>query len=197
MEKTPGKVYIASMNLRGEWAKAPPHTVKLNVTSAQSKQSKNRRDFSPMTETGYRGFYNFEAFWQSGKKYEKEEWNKKASEYWRTIQKPSRRYPGAKGLCVCYAQWEETGPMNYIESRKNIYVPYYYEMMKQTEMAQKWRNRVLQGENVVIYDFDGPRGENGEVMVEEFSSELFEQKMLDPRHPFGHGYIVGKYISSA
>ncbi len=39
----PGKVYLASMNLRGEGA------TKVNVTSAQGLSSKNRRDFSPMT----------------------------------------------------------------------------------------------------------------------------------------------------
>ena len=64
-----GKVYIASMNLRGSWAQAPENSVKLNVTSAQGKVNKNRRDFSPMTfvEGGYEGFCNFEAFWQSKK----------------------------------------------------------------------------------------------------------------------------------
>ena len=45
----PGKVYLASMNLRGEWAKAPEGATKVNVTSAQGLSSKNRRDFSPMT----------------------------------------------------------------------------------------------------------------------------------------------------
>jgi hypothetical protein len=67
-----GKVFIASMNLRGAWAPAPADTTKVNVTSAQGLANKNRRDFSPMTqiEGGYEGFWNFEAFWQSGKVFE-------------------------------------------------------------------------------------------------------------------------------
>jgi hypothetical protein len=43
------QVYLASMNLRGDWAKAPDGATKVNVTSAQGLSSKNRRDFSPMT----------------------------------------------------------------------------------------------------------------------------------------------------
>tara|TARA_X000000950_G_C13785138_1_gene606867 strand:- start:395 stop:610 length:216 start_codon:yes stop_codon:yes gene_type:complete len=42
-------VYIASMNMRGEWAKAPDNCKKINVTSAQQKASRYRIDLSPMT----------------------------------------------------------------------------------------------------------------------------------------------------
>jgi hypothetical protein len=31
---TQGKVYIASMNLRGKWAEKPENTIAVNVTSA-------------------------------------------------------------------------------------------------------------------------------------------------------------------
>ena len=48
---TNGKVYIASMNLRGAWAtKLDPDSITLNVTSAQGKLNLNRLAFSPMTE---------------------------------------------------------------------------------------------------------------------------------------------------
>ena len=61
------------MNLRGVRAK-PPHedVVKLNVTSAQRKDSEERIAFSPMTtvEGGCKGFYCFENYWQSGKVFE-------------------------------------------------------------------------------------------------------------------------------
>jgi hypothetical protein len=97
-----GKIYIASMNMRGKWAepfqtlseKLPQKTksfddpivlskdgtqttllknyIKINVTSAQAKANKNRLNFSPMTEivNGYKGYWNFESYWQSGKVYE-------------------------------------------------------------------------------------------------------------------------------
>ena len=55
-------VYIASMNLRGEWAPLPENCKRINVTSAQAKKSKYRLTFSPMTEIegGYKDFYCFE-----------------------------------------------------------------------------------------------------------------------------------------
>jgi hypothetical protein len=73
--KMSGKVYIASMNMRGKWADPPSdleNYIKVNVTSAQNKSNKNRRDFSPMTaiEDGYKGYWNFESYWQSGKVFE-------------------------------------------------------------------------------------------------------------------------------
>ena len=42
-----GNVFIASMNLRGEWASSPAGIVRVNVTSAQGLANKNRRDFLP------------------------------------------------------------------------------------------------------------------------------------------------------
>jgi hypothetical protein len=63
-----GKMYVASMNMRGRWA----NPIKINVTSSQAKTSKNRIAFSPMQEiiNGYKGYYCFENYWQSGKVYE-------------------------------------------------------------------------------------------------------------------------------
>ena len=72
-KKERGKVYIASMNLRGaRGVKLDPESLNLNVTSAQAKLSLDRRDFSPMTpiEGGYKGYWNFESRWQSGKIFE-------------------------------------------------------------------------------------------------------------------------------
>jgi hypothetical protein len=57
-----GKVYLASMNLRGARAvKLNPESLNLNVTSAQRTLSLDRRDFSPMTpiEGGYYGLLEF------------------------------------------------------------------------------------------------------------------------------------------
>jgi hypothetical protein len=126
-----GKVYIASMNLRGTWATAPEKALKLNVTSAQAKANKNRRDFSPMTflEGGYEGFGNFEAFWQSGKVFEGVD-PKKVETFWKKVSietGPKRRYPGSKGKKVLYAAFKneegEEEKMDYVTSRKKVYVP--------------------------------------------------------------------------
>jgi hypothetical protein len=93
------------MNMRRKWADVPESFV--NVTSCQGKLNKNRRDFSPMTfiEGGYKGYSNFEAFWQAGK--------------------------------VLYAQFDGEN-MDYITSRKKVYVPLYFELIKDKEMSLYW-----------------------------------------------------------
>ena len=192
-----GKVFIASMNLRGARAPAPANTTKVNVTSAQALLNKNRRDFSPMTpiEGGYEGFWNFEAFWQSGKVFEgiPEE---KVKAYWRKVKEAKRRYPGSKDKKVLYARFEcaPDEQMNYVTSRKKIYVPRYFELMKDREMALHWKAQVEAGKDIVIYDFDGPREEDGGVKCVEVTRELLCEKINDTQFPFGHGYIVAGWI---
>jgi len=192
----PGKVYLASMNLRGEWAKAPEGATKVNVTSAQGLSSKNRRDFSPMTpvEGGYKGFYNFEAFWQSGKVFEGID-ESDVKKYWHSIKEAKRRYPNSKGKKVLYAHFEhDPAQYDYVTSRKKIYVPLYFDMMKDKEMAQFWKKEVELGKDIVVYDFDGPRLEGGKVTCEEVTPEFIREKINDPSFPFGHGYIVSAWF---
>jgi hypothetical protein len=196
-----GKVYIASMNLRGKWADSPDSAQKINVTSAQGKASKNRRDFSPMTETWYKSpfdgteFYNFEAFWQSGKVYDGVP-EEKTKKFWKNVREPKRRYPGSKGMKVLYAKWDgNPEKMNWVDSRKRVYVPLYHDMMKDTEMANEWKKIVEEGVDVVIYDFDGPRLADGGVTCKEVDLEFLREKINDTRFPFGHGYVVAAYLS--
>ena len=192
-----GKVFIASMNLRGARAPSPANTTKVNVTSAQALLNKNRRDFSPMTpiEGGYEGFWNFEAFWQSGKVFEgiPEE---KVKAYWHKVKEAKRRYPGSKDKKVLYARFEcaPDEQMNYVTSRKKIYVPRYFELMKDREMALYLKAQVEAGKDIVIYDFDGPREEDGGVTCVEVTRELLCEKINDTQFPFGHGYIVAGWI---
>jgi hypothetical protein len=191
-----GKVFIASMNLRGEWSPAPINAIKVNVTSAQ-RHTKNRHDFSPMThiEGGYKGFWNFEAFWQSGKVFDGIQ-EKKVKDYWHNVKEPKRRYPLSKGRKVLYACFEHMPEekMDYITSRKKVYVPCYFDLMKNSEMSLYWKKKVEEGNDIVIYDFDGPRDINGGVKCLEVTNELLFEKINDTRFPFGHGYVVAGWI---
>lgn len=191
-----GKVYLASMNLRGNRAPAPEGAVKVNVTSAQGLTSKNRLDFSPMTpiEGGYMGYWNFEAFWQSGKVFEGIP-DAEVKKYWHGIKEAKRRYPNSKGKKVLYAKFEhDPEKMDYVTSRKKIYVPLYFELMKDKEMAQHWKKEVESGKDIVVYDFDGPRLPDGSVSIEEVTPEFIQEKINDPSFPFGHGYIVAAWF---
>ena len=199
--KTAGKVYIASMNMRGKWAEPIlENSIKINVTSAQARANKNRLNFSPMTEivngfNGYKGYWNFESYWQSGKVYEDIP-IEKTKRWWKELKEPKRRYPNSKGKKVLYALFDGNDEkMDYITSRKKVYVPEYYELIKNKEMTLYWKKMVKKGHNLIIYDFDGPRTINGDVICLELTKELLIEKINDTQYPFGHGYIVAGCIS--
>jgi len=194
-KKMTGKIYIASMNMRGKWAECPDVDLKLNVTSMQSKTNKNRRDFSPMTEHHYKGFYNFEAYWQSRRVYSDIPYET-SLEFWKNIKKPTRRYPNSKGKKVLWSRFldDDTTHLNYIESRTKIYVPEYTKYIHNTEMLKYWKSQYQNGKTIVIYDFDGPRLKDNTPTCLELTKELLIAKINDPTFPFGHGYIVGASI---
>lgn len=192
---TCGKVYVAAMNMRGTWAPKPPSARTLNVTSAQHKTSKNRRDFSPMShgEHGYKGYWCFENYWQAAKVYDNTVYiqeRKAQLAWWKAQTKPHRRYPGSKAHFVVHADFGDGVKLAYIDSRKQVYVPEYYAMMHATESLQEWRSVVDKGGDVVVYDFDGPRLADGKPTCVELSLDVLKQKINDATHPFGHGYIV-------
>jgi len=194
-----GKIYIASMNMRGKWADPIcDNYIKINVTSAQGKKSKNRIHFSPMTELigGYNGYWNFESYWQSGKVFENIpiETTKK---WWRELKEPKRRYPKSKGNKVLYALFDGNDEkMDYVTSRKKIYVPQYYDLIKDKDIIEEYKQILMKGKNIIIYDFDGPRDINGDVLCVELTNDLLVEKINDTRHPFGHGYIVASCINT-
>ena len=195
-----GKIYIASMNLRGVRAvKLDPTSINLNVTSAQAKLSLDRRDFSPMTpiEGGYNGYWNFESSWQSGKIFEGID-EKVVKDWWKAQQAPKRRYPKGKGkkvLCARFEGYEEMGDIDYITARKTVYVKEYYNLIKEREMTLHWKKALEEGKSITIYDFDGPRNEDKSVTCLELSEELLKEKVKDLNVPFGHCYVVAMALS--
>lgn len=190
-----GKVYIASMNMRGKWAERPENTEIINVTSAQGKMNINRLTFSPMTEIDgrYKGYYCFENYWQAGKVFEEIEHNI-SIKWWKELKEGKRRYPKSKGLKVLYSNYD--GKIrDYLQSRQEIYVPEYYNLIKNKQQTKELRKLVKSGKNIVIYDFDGPRDENGAPICLEITKDLLINKINYEKHPFGHGYIVAAKIA--
>lgn len=192
-----GKVFIASINLSGKWADSPAGCIKVNVTSAQGLVNKNRRDFSPMTEIegGMKDFGISRHFGKVERCFEgiPEE---KVKKFWHKVSEAKRRYPGSKGKKVLYAHFEHIPDekMDYVTSRKKVYVPRYFDLMKDKEMALFWKEQVAAGKDVVVYDFDGPRSMDGEVSCVEVTQELLVEKINDTHFPFGHGYVVAAWL---
>jgi hypothetical protein len=192
-----GRVYVAAMNMRGARAPAPAGTLVVNVTSAQATANKNRRDFSPMThvEGGYNGFWNFESYWQSGKVFAGIP-HATSKAWWLACMVPKRRYPNSKGKTVLHAVFDHIDdPLNYVDSRKRVYVPEYYGLIKDREMTRHWMQVVAGGTDVVVYDFDGPRDEDGGVACMEVTVDMLRAKIEDTATPFGHGYVVAATIA--
>jgi hypothetical protein len=192
-----GKLYIASMNMRGKWAEPTiDNYIKVNVTSAQAKKSRYRLDFSPMQEivNGYKGYWNFESYWQSGKVYQDIpiETTKK---WWKELKQAKRRYPNSKGKKVLYSIFDgNQEKMDYITSRKKVYVPEYYNLIKDRKTIIELKSKLKDGTNIIIYDFDGPRDISDQVQCIELSIDFLKEKINDNKFPFGHGYIVGATI---
>lgn len=221
-------LYIASMKMRGEWAKRPADSHVLNVTSMQGKTRQERFDYSPMhilsrstetqhnktsdadtrddddknkaaaanTATGYKGFACFENYWQSGKRWKQLRHHIDAVEHaksvqkWKKLDKCKRRDPKTKGMTVYDAVFNGI-PMDYVTSRKQVYVPEYYSyMLAREKTLQKYKTMLDEGKTVVVYDFDGPREKEGKVSIEKVSLELLQRKINDTAFPFGHGYVV-------
>ena len=191
-----GKVYIASMIMRGKWAKSPDNTIIINVTSMQKKDNAFRKDFSPMTtlKKGYKGYSCFENYWQSGKVYADID-RQKQLKWWKKQTKGKKRYPGTRKKKVLYGMYEDKIKRGYINSRKDIYVPQYYNLMKTTGSFEFCKNLVDSGQDVVIYDFDGPRKKNKDNDCLEVNEKMLIDKINDKKFPFGHGYIIAATLA--
>jgi hypothetical protein len=191
---TRGKIYIASMNLRGKWAtKLDPESMSLNVTSAQGKLNQDRLAFSPMTEIpgGYKGYDRFESYWQSGKVFEGIP-EDKVKAWWRAQTTAKRRYPPGKGKTVLHATFDgHSEPLDYVTAREKVYIKEYYDMIRDKERVLYYEQKLREGRSITIYDFDGPRTEDGDVLCLELDIDLLRSKIQYLPQPFGHGYVVG------
>lgn len=98
--------------------------------------------------------------------------------------------------------------LNYIESRKRIYVPLYARLVQQKDRFDKLRQELVSGTNLNIIEVDGPHQESlpyyqqtygaPDNWIEHNSIECTKQNMEimlnDPKHPFGHGHCLGLAI---
>ena len=189
-----GNLYIGCMNMRGTRSYRPDNCIILNCTSMQRKDSIERKELSPMSPVKgtYRGFWNFEHYWQSGKVFDN--MTKKDIiehiEWWKKLEIPKRRCPKYKNVPVLYSMFSDNIKRNYIDSRKEIYLPEYYELVKNTKTIEKYKKLLDQGQNIIIYDFDGPRSEENDPLTYRATKSFIKKKLNDDRTPFGHGYIV-------
>jgi hypothetical protein len=206
----PRRVFIATKGFRAARAPVEFEHISVDVTSAQHKNSDNRKAFSPMHVFGppYKApdgmeYACFEHYWQSIKVYDDDMYNHtKAKEWWRTQKAAKRRYSGPGAVrkvngknvrsAVKFAVDERfKRPLGYVESRKLVYVPDYISKIKDEPRLRALRKMVCDGgKPIVVWDFDGPKTDNGAPACLEVTLTLLREKIADERHPFGHGYVV-------
>jgi len=83
-----------------------------------------------------------------------------------------------------------------VTSRKEVYCKEYYDLIKDRERTLYWKSVLDRGQNITIYDFDGPRNEDKSVTCLELTEELLKEKVKDLNVPFGHCYVVGMALNN-
>jgi hypothetical protein len=69
------------------------------------------------------------------------------------------RYPMGKGVKPEYLYWQdgfrsEWLKLNYIESRKKVYIPYYSDYVQMTDSFKKLKELYNTGKNIALLDYD-------------------------------------------
>lgn len=115
---------------------------------------------------------------------------------------------------VAYALKDEAPPsetnpkLDYIQSRKAIYVPIYENSVVQHPLFLDLWIRHQSGENLLILDVDGPHQESLGYYQHKYgvSKDFIQQDTIlatdqnldillnDPKHPYGHGYVLARTL---
>lgn len=132
-----------------------------------------------------------EAYWK---------WRTKGMNHQRAVRYPN----GYKGrhACVC-AITDDGRRLDYVEARKAIYCDFYVRYAQQHPSFLALKQRLDDGENLLIVEVDGPdyelkfepynrisKASPGLVMDEETTKMLLN----DTRKPFGHGYVIAALL---
>jgi hypothetical protein len=137
-------------------------------------------------------------------------WNKKGFENQDYVRFPVGSHPKMRSSCVFSLGISENGVidpekrMGYVESRKKTYGKAYCENVVKHPLFAQLKQRLLDGENLLIIEVDGPHEESANYYNQKYGWELNKiqngtieatpenLKVLinDEKHPFGHGYCL-------
>ena len=99
-------------------------------------------------------------------------------------------------------------PLDYIQGRKEIFLPLYTQMVVTQDQILALQKRWKNGENLLIVEVDGPHQESLEYYQEKYNvQEAFIQQdtvvatkdnlqilLEDSKHNFGHGYCLASAL---
>jgi hypothetical protein len=79
---------------------------------------------------------------------------------------------------VLYATFDDhPEPLDYVTSREKVYVKEYYDLIKDRARIHYYEQVLKSGRSITIYDFDGPRTEDGGVTCLELDLDLLRSKI--------------------
>lgn len=99
----------------------------------------------------------------------------------------AHRYPMGKGSKPEYSWWNGE-KLGYIEARKKIYVPLYYNSVKDTEAYAKLKELYHTEDIVYLWDFNGFDNEKRGMTLKDVIN--------DPSRPMGHAFILKKMLEA-
>jgi hypothetical protein len=132
--------------------------------------------------------------------------------YWKWREKGFKseypiRYPVGNGnhksKCICILA-DDGRRLGIEEGRKEVYLKIYSELVKKQPKFADLKKRVMEGENLLIIEPDGPHQESLDYYKTTYGVEdsfIDRDTMLatlknikimlkDPKHSFGHGYCL-------
>lgn len=131
---------------------------------------------------------NMENAWQFSKVYPEhtDKDGNPSEEYWKWAKKGfsdkwAHRYPMGKNKRPLYAFYDNQ-KYDYIEARKNIYVPLYTEAVIKTEAFKVLKDLCKDEKDIALFDFDG------------YNSDLTNEEILNNTNKkMGHAFVL-KFI---
>jgi len=103
---------------------------------------------------------------------------------------------------------EEYELLDYVESRKQIYLPVYCELVRQQPQFAKLKEKLANGTNLLILEVDAPHEESLEYYKRKYhvgddfivnhtmlaTVENLKIMLNDTKHAFGHGYCLASAL---
>jgi hypothetical protein len=191
-----------------------PNFKNINVTSVvKSPFSPLKGDTYPVTTSDGLIYQNFENWWQSCKIFPdldhikddkltdkffkwREEWCEEKEGYRIMKVNPKTKDKSVKSTSKSIRQlgynpigaYHDDQIYEYIDSR-DYYLREYIKVIKNKQYFQSLLQRIINKENIMILDLDGPSLDKYPE-GREVSWTILEEAMNNPNHPFGHGYVI-------
>ena len=182
------RVEVARIN-----AKLEGYGIVVNTTSRSPNQQHRQLSpfyLGPCELYGGYSSKNMENAWQFAKVYREhaDENGDPTEDYWRWAENGwndsrAHRYPMGKGKVPMYSLWKGR-KLDYIEARKEIYIPLYAKAVLKTEAYRVLKSTYESGQTIALKDFDGYYRKD----------KSWEEVINDPSRKMGHAFVLAMLL---